>query len=116
MMVGRQEETQFMDEEKQKLQKELENLRREIQQLGQRLASKPDYGFGRGDPAIYEWEMTLARQETLKDRVRRIEGILRKMEEGRYGVCERCGQPIDPERLEVLPHTTLCIKCAQARR
>ncbi|HID87809.1 MAG TPA: hypothetical protein EYP55_10615 [Anaerolineae bacterium] len=105
-----------MEEEKRKLQKELEDLRREIQRLGEKLASKPDYGFGKGDPAIYEWEMTLARQETLKERVRHIEDVLRRMEEGRYGVCERCGEPIDPARLEVLPHTTLCIKCAQARK
>ena len=105
-----------MDEEKRNLQKELEDLRREIQRLGETLASKPDYGFGRGDPAIYEWEMTLARQEALKNRVSRLEDLLQHMEEGRYGVCERCGEPIAPARLKVLPHTTLCIKCAQSRK
>lgn len=106
----------MLDDERRKLQEELNNLRQEIARLGEKLASKPDYGFGKGDPAIYEWELNLALRETLKDRARRIEDALRKMDEGHYGVCERCGEKIDPERLKVLPHTTLCIKCAQARR
>ena len=28
--------------------------------------------------------------------------------------CERCGNPIPPQRLEVLPHTRLCIECSEA--
>lgn len=28
-----------------------------------------------------------------------------------YGICERCGKTIDPERLEIFPETTLCIDC-----
>jgi hypothetical protein len=28
--------------------------------------------------------------------------------------CERCGKPIPPRRLEVLPHTRLCIECSEA--
>jgi RNA polymerase-binding transcription factor DksA len=32
----------------------------------------------------------------------------------KYGRCERCGSPIDPERLEILPATTLCADCARA--
>ena len=31
--------------------------------------------------------------------------------EGRYGVCEDCGQPISAERLEVLPESTRCVGC-----
>jgi RNA polymerase-binding transcription factor DksA len=35
---------------------------------------------------------------------------------GTYGMCERCHGEIDPERLKILPHTTLCIECAKAER
>ena len=35
---------------------------------------------------------------------------------GRYGVCEACGRPIDPERLEVRPSATRCVECARLRR
>ena len=37
---------------------------------------------------------------------------LAAVETGRYGVCERCGRPIDPERLEALPRARTCITCA----
>jgi RNA polymerase-binding transcription factor len=34
---------------------------------------------------------------------------------GTYGVCARCDLPIGPERLEALPATTTCIRCASAK-
>ncbi|MFQ5854686.1 MAG: TraR/DksA C4-type zinc finger protein [Anaerolineae bacterium] len=37
------------------------------------------------------------------------------MREGTYGRCDRCGAQIDPERLEILPATTLCAACARAQ-
>ncbi len=40
-----------------------------------------------------------------------IEGALRRIEEGGFGTCERCGKPIAEERLEALPRATLCIDC-----
>ena len=33
---------------------------------------------------------------------------------GQYGFCTRCGKPIDPDRLEAVPWTTLCMSCADA--
>lgn len=40
---------------------------------------------------------------------------LEKIEKGEYGICEFCGNEIDRERLEALPYTRLCIKCADTR-
>ena len=40
-----------------------------------------------------------------------VEHALHKFEEGTYGFCDSCGQPIDPERLEAIPEASLCIKC-----
>ncbi|MFL6127197.1 TraR/DksA C4-type zinc finger protein [Actinophytocola sp.] len=34
------------------------------------------------------------------------------MAAGTYGTCTRCGSPIAPERLDALPATTTCIRCA----
>ena len=47
--------------------------------------------------------------------LRRIEAALRRCDEGRYGDCLECEEPIDPRRLELHPAATLCIHCAQAR-
>jgi DnaK suppressor protein len=40
-----------------------------------------------------------------------IDSALRKIDEGTFGTCERCGQPIAPERLEAMPYATKCIDC-----
>jgi RNA polymerase-binding protein DksA len=40
-----------------------------------------------------------------------IDAALQRIENGTYGICRSCGQPIDPERLEALPWTTQDIDC-----
>jgi len=99
-----------------KLQEELKQALLELERLDARLQQKAEYGPGKGDPAIYEWELTLAMRQQAQARVETIRQLLHKCAEGRYGLCERCGEPIDPERLEILPLTTLCIKCARSVR
>ena len=46
--------------------------------------------------------------------LQQVEDSLRRMDDGTYGVCDRCGLPIEKERLEALPYATLCV--ADARR
>jgi DnaK suppressor protein len=38
-----------------------------------------------------------------------VNRALTKIDEGTYGVCDICGKPIDPARLEMIPEATLCI-------
>ncbi len=40
-----------------------------------------------------------------------IDDALRRMDQGIYGLCERCGRQIEPARLEALPYATLCMEC-----
>lgn len=40
-----------------------------------------------------------------------IEQALERVEEGSFGVCRLCDEEIGRDRLEAVPHTTLCIKC-----
>jgi RNA polymerase-binding protein DksA len=40
-----------------------------------------------------------------------IDSALQRIENGTYGICQTCGQPIGAERLEALPWTTQCIDC-----
>jgi RNA polymerase-binding protein DksA len=46
--------------------------------------------------------------ETLEE----IDAALAKLADGRYGLCEECGQPIGEARLEAMPAARLCIACA----
>jgi RNA polymerase-binding transcription factor DksA len=47
----------------------------------------------------------------VQDEVHHIQHALQRQAEGRYGICDDCGQPIDPERLAVRPQASLCINC-----
>ncbi|MEW6387554.1 MAG: TraR/DksA C4-type zinc finger protein [Thermodesulfobacteriota bacterium] len=44
-----------------------------------------------------------------------IEEALMRLENGSYGLCESCGQPIEPRRLEIMPETPLCRNCMSQR-
>ena len=43
----------------------------------------------------------------------KLERALAKLDEGSYGRCDSCGEPIAPGRLEVAPESALCIACAR---
>lgn len=47
-----------------------------------------------------------------KRELARIEAALRRLEEGEYGECAACGEPIAPARLQVDPAAEWCIRCA----
>ncbi len=95
---------------------EREEVLKELEQLRSRLEVKGDYELGEGDPMIYQWELNLALRERAEQHLAEIEEALEQLEQGLYGRCERCGKPIEPERLAVLTHTTVCSQCAQRRR
>ena len=44
----------------------------------------------------------------------RIRAALQRIDQGGYGRCGRCGQPIDPARLDAFPDAVLCVRCAAA--
>ena len=45
----------------------------------------------------------------------KLDLALRKLDEGTFGICERCEEPIGKKRLEARPETTLCIQCKEAQ-
>jgi RNA polymerase-binding transcription factor DksA len=99
-----------------RLHNELAEAREELARLEKKLENRPDFGLGEGSPDIYEWEMNLALRERALAKIASVEDALESLDEGSYGTCERCGEKIEPERLEILPNTTLCVKCAQKVR
>jgi RNA polymerase-binding protein DksA len=48
---------------------------------------------------------------TLEDKIGSIDYALKALDQGQYGICERCGNEIGAERLKAVPDTTLCVKC-----
>jgi len=106
----------FIAEVRARLETERAEVVDELEALRARLETKGDYELGEGDPMIYQWELNLALRDRAEQHLAEIDQALEQIRTGAYGRCERCGGPIDPERLAVLPHTTVCSKCAQRRR
>lgn len=59
-------------------------------------------------------ETLVALDREVNAELRGIEKALRRIEDGTYGECAECGEPISEQRLKALPYTSLCIDCANA--
>ncbi len=60
----------------------------------------------------FEQEFTLNRMSSDGDRLEQIEAALEKIALGTYGACEECEGRIPKARLELIPDTAFCVKCA----
>jgi DnaK suppressor protein len=107
-MDGKQQETV-----KQRLEAELAETMDELDRLEKKLQVEVEYGLGEGDPIIYEREINMALRRRTRRKVRLLQEALTRLEEGTYGICERCGREIGAQRLEAVPEARLCIECAQ---
>ncbi|MGZ8572069.1 MAG: TraR/DksA family transcriptional regulator [Actinomycetota bacterium] len=64
--------------------------------------------------ATFEREKDLSIEQNVLDLMQKIERALERMDAGTYGICARCGKPIEKARIRALPYVDLCIKDAQA--
>jgi DnaK suppressor protein len=62
----------------------------------------------------FEQEFTLSLVETEEGTLDAIESALERIEDNEYGKCSECGGVISKTRLNAIPYTSLCIKCAEA--
>ena len=58
-----------------------------------------------------ELEKRLVLVKRTNDLLAEIEHALNKAKQGKYGLCDVCGKPIDPARLEALPQASCCLNC-----
>lgn len=54
-----------------------------------------------------------ALEEEAEEELGQVMHALERIEEGEGELCERCGETIDPRRLEAIPYATLCLGCAE---
>jgi DnaK suppressor protein len=66
-----------------------------------------------GDVAAYSYskEVLMGLGEKERTKLRLVEEALAKIDEGIYGVCERCEEAIPVKRLDLLPFTRYCVQC-----
>lgn len=92
-------------------QDELEQLRGSATSGEERREGSP---FGKREEEAtetLELEKRLALENRLRQEQASIEHTIEKINQGTYGICDNCGKPIPPERLEALPQANLCIEC-----
>ncbi len=97
------------------LQAEHERLTGQLAELGVDRSSF-DEGFADSGQVTAERGEVQALAGTLRDTLQDIDVALGKIDEGAYGLCESCGNPIAEARLEAMPAARLCIACASKRR
>jgi len=114
-------DTAFLAEQKKMLEERKSQLLRELKMDGvQQLrgdneydAKFPDYGEKEDENAaeVAAYEGNLSMEKNLEVSLFNVNKALKKIEEGNYGVCEKCGNMISPERLRAFPSATACMDC-----
>ena len=65
-----------------------------------------------GATLAFERQHTAALLDQAREQVTAIDAALDRLEAGRYGLCDRCGQPIGDDRLAARPAALTCVRCA----
>jgi DnaK suppressor protein len=68
-----------------------------------------------GATIAFERQHVAAMISQARGRLAEIDAAVARLEEGSYGACGRCGQPIGDERLAARPAATTCVRCAGRR-
>lgn len=107
----------MLEEERERLTEELEAMEEHTpeveEQVGMDVGGGYDEDLADVASSTFEREKGLALESSVQAMLTQVEEALGRIEEGTYGICQRCGDPIDAARLRVLPYATLCIRCKE---
>lgn len=90
--------------------------RRLLDELGEPIENPGQMTYGSQAAAasqVFEQQRDLALRERSRAELVLVDAALRRIEDGTYGTCSSCGNPIAPERLEAIPWAPTCIDCAR---
>lgn len=104
----------FNPTERKKLERARAQTLAELERLREYVKVESDPSTDEADLDVHEREKNLALVRRLETKIEEIDKAIQVAQKGTYGICERCGKPIDPARLKALPETTLCIQCKNA--
>ena len=96
-----------LEEEREKLLKELEVLK------SQKVSGAVSHTDHMAEVATDAFDQACGQslERHLEKLLQEIEYALSKFAKGTYGICEKCGQPIEETRLETLPQAIYCLEC-----
>ncbi|HIV98656.1 MAG TPA: TraR/DksA C4-type zinc finger protein [Candidatus Ornithospirochaeta avicola] len=105
----------FTQEMQQKLLQEREELVKKLNSEGNNFAEEAQLSSGKDSSDLASDDAAYRKMEALNamdaQRLKAIEGALKRIGEGRYGICLQCGKRIPEGRLRAIPSAVLCVEC-----
>jgi len=105
---------------RQQLQSDVDGLTADINEAESAIAERLSDAVGDAgdDPAdagakTFQREHELALTQNARELLTASTRALSRIDNGTFGVCESCGQPIGKARLQAFPRATLCVTCKQ---
>lgn len=101
-----------LEETKSQLEARLQQLLRRAKEIEEDLSAKPDASWDENAIDSENDEVLVRLAEKTDRDITSVRQALKQITLGIYGICSRCGNSIDAERLECLPQTSRCSNCA----
>ena len=105
----------ILEEERQRVLDAISYLHEEtpgsLAEETEEVAGTVDNHLGETATATLDREIDYSLEENSEQVLKAIEGALERIDEGTFGICQTCGEPISEERLEAIPYATQCIDC-----
>ena len=105
----------ILEEERQRVQDAISYLHEEtpgsLEDETEEIVGGADNHLGDTATATLDREIDYSLEENSEHVLQEIDAALRRIEDGTFGICETCGEPISEERLEAIPYATQCIDC-----
>ena len=104
-----------LEQERERLRREVEEYERAGQESLSDVSGENNYRDHMADQgsATFARELDMTLEERARESLAQTERALARIEEGTYGICVRCGDPIASDRLEAMPAADLCIACKE---
>ena len=105
-----------LEAELERLEAEVAEIEREGHEALSEASGENNYRDHMADQgsATFERELDMTLDENVRAALAEVRKALARIEDGTYGTCERCSQPISDSRLEAMPTANLCITCKAA--
>ena len=112
MMARQKKELAELEQVRQRTLNEIARLREELQAELEPASATDDDAAADVASDIYERGKIISLIQSLEFKLRSVDNAIAAAEQGVYGICQMCGERIPSERLEIVPETTYCVRCA----
>lgn len=106
----------LLTEEKQKLETKLQGMSKEGSAVMGDKVAFPNYGDSEDDNVreVADYEANASIEEDTEKQLRDVKSALKRIAEGKYGVCKYCKKIIEEKRLLARPTSSACVECKKA--